>query len=160
MIKYLKILTEEKERVLNLHKKSFLYELNPNKWGKQLNEGGEIKKPEGDPFAYMKSGDTYYHINVTKYGETPLETDTRWQEETRFNSIEAIKNRIFAADTTTTLGTETTTTSTTMSVVKAAADNTRVSYPTPQALIQQKQQQTPIQAMIQGKTPEFNLYNQ
>lgn len=102
MIKYLKILTEEKERILNLHKKRFLYELNPNKWGKPLNEESQIIKPEGDPFAYMKSGDTYYHINVGKTGEKPLETDERWQQETRPTAIDAIKTEIFSSDSTTT----------------------------------------------------------
>jgi hypothetical protein len=103
MSKYLKILTEEKERILNLHKKRFLYELNPNKWGKQLNEEGEIKRPDEDPFAYMKSGDTYYHINLGKEDKSiPLETDSRWKEETRPKAIEAIKTEIFSADTTTT----------------------------------------------------------
>ena len=109
MSKYLKILTEEKGRILNLHKKRFLYELNPNKWGKPLNEQVEIKRPDGDPFAYMKSGDTYYHINVGKEDKsTPSETDSRWQEETRPKAIEAIKTQIFADSSTTTTGTDTT----------------------------------------------------
>lgn len=102
MSKYLKILTEEKERILNSYKKHFLYELNPNKWGKPLNEEAQIIKPEGDPFAYMKSGDTYYHINVGKTGEKPSETDERWQQETRDTAIYAIKTQIFSGDSTTT----------------------------------------------------------
>ena len=138
MSKYLKILTEEKERILNLHKKHFLYELNPNKWGKPLNEEAQIIKPEGDPFAYMKSGDTYYHINVGKTGEKPLETDERWQKETRDTAIYAIKTEIFSGD-------STTTTTTTITPVKAVADNTSVSLPT-------------VQSMIQRQNPALNLY--
>ena len=55
-----------------------------------------------------KNQDTYYHINLGYEDKSiPPETDSRWHKETRPTAIEAIKNKIFSADTTTTTGTGT-----------------------------------------------------
>lgn len=95
MKSYLNIISEEKNRILDLHNKQFLYNLNPNKWNKPIKEEAEIIKPNEDPYAYKKDGDKYFIANIGK-GVQP-DDNTQWKPVGP-NYISAIESAIFSPE--------------------------------------------------------------
>jgi len=85
------ILNEERSRILNLHKKHFLNELNPSKLLKTINE--EVVKPEGDPYAYKREGVNYYVARVGRTGQ-PNAT-TKWTQAKNDHQIREIERIVF-----------------------------------------------------------------
>ena len=95
MKNYLNILTEEKNRILDLHNKQFLHNLNPNKWDKPIREEAEIIKPPKDPYAYKKDGDKYFIAKIGK--DVKPDENTQWKP-VGSNYVSSIESKIFSPE--------------------------------------------------------------